>query len=245
MSEETSRSASNVLRLVLMLSERGSLRVTGVAEELKCAPSTAHRMLAALAQAGFAVQAEDRTYEPGPAFVRLRRPAGHPEALIALVAPYLMELSAATGETTHLMVMEGGSVRFIHSVEGTAALRVASRVGALIPAHLTSGGKAMLALMTDDEVRALYECELPGGVRVEHRTVEELIGQLQEIRGQRIAENLEQSEPGICAAGIAFRRHHQLAAFSLSMPSIRYRAPRTYSLEALLKRTADAIESHA
>lgn len=234
MTEETSRSAGNVLRLVLMLSERGSLRVTGVAEELNVAPSTAHRMLAALAQAGFAVQAEDRTYEPGPAYVRLRRPAGHPEALIALVAPYLMELSAVTGETTHLMVLEGGSVRFIHSVEGTSALRVASRVGALIPAHLTSGGKAMLALMSDDEVRELVE---PG-------EVEPLLAELPAIRERRIAENLEQSEPGICAAGIAFRRHHLVAGFSLSMPSIRYRTPRGYDLEELILKTADAIESH-
>jgi IclR family transcriptional regulator, acetate operon repressor len=150
--DETARSATNVLRLVLMLGEKGKLRVTGVAGALQVAPSTAHRLLAALASCGFAVQAEDRTYVPGPAYVRLRMPADRPEALVALVGPYLAQLSAATGETTHLMVLDGKSVRFIHSVEGTAALRVASRIGAVIPAHLTSGGKALLAQMTDEQV---------------------------------------------------------------------------------------------
>jgi IclR family acetate operon transcriptional repressor len=243
MSDETARSATNVLRLVLMLGERGRLRVTTVAEELAVAPSTAHRLLAALHQSGFAVQAEDRTYLPGPAYVRLRLPASHPEALIALVAPYLSSLSAATSETTHLMVREGVNVKFIHSVEGTAALRVASRIGALIPAHLTSGGKALLAHLEDDEVRELYADGFPG-TGSGRLSVEHLLLELKEVRERRVAINLEQSEPGISAIGIAFRRHHYAAAISLSMPSIRYRTTHG-PLEEQLRRTADQIESQA
>lgn len=244
MSDETARSATNVLRLVLMLGERGKLRVTTVADELAVAPSTAHRLLAALHQSGFAVQAEDRTYLPGPAYVRLRLPASHPEALIALVAPYLSQLSAATSETTHLMVRDGVNVRFIHSIEGTAALRVASRVGALIPAHLTSGGKALLAHLEDDEIRELYADGFPGSGS-SRLTVKSLLAELEEVRERRIALNLEQSEPGISAIGIAFRRHHFAAAISLSMPSTRYRPSHGGPLEEQLKRTADQIESQA
>src|SRR4051794_16527869 len=125
--DETARSAANVLRLLLMLGERGRLRVTGVAEELHVAPSTAHRLLGALLQAGFAAHDDDRTYIPGPAYVRLRVPASHPEALVALAGSHLAELAAVTGETTHLMVRDGAYVRFIHSVEGRALLRVSSR----------------------------------------------------------------------------------------------------------------------
>jgi DNA-binding IclR family transcriptional regulator len=66
--------------------------------------------------------------------VRLRVPASHPDALLAVVDPHLTKLSAATGETTHLMVLHETSVRFIHSVEGPAALRVAYRPGASMPA---------------------------------------------------------------------------------------------------------------
>ena len=49
------------------------------------------------------------------------------------------------GETCHLMVLEGNGVRFIDSVEGKHVLRVGSRVGRLLPANRTSGGKALLA----------------------------------------------------------------------------------------------------
>ena len=242
MSDDTARSATNVLRLVLMLGERGKLRVTTVAEELAVAPSTAHRLLAALHQSGFAVQAEDRTYVPGPAYVRLRLPVSHPEALIALVAPYLSQLSSTTSETTHLMVRDGVNVRFIHSVEGSAALRVASRVGAVIPAHLTSGGKALLAHLSADEVRELYPEGLPSGGPAKG-SLNRLLVELKEIREKRIALNLEQSEAGITAIGIAFRRHQYSAAISLSMPSIRYREAHRGPLAEQLRRTADLIES--
>ncbi len=242
--EATVRSASNVLRLVLMLGERGRLRVTSVAEELCVAPSTAHRLLTALTQSGFAVQDEDRAYIPGPAYVRLRVPASHPDALVALVAPYLHDLTVATGETTHLMIMERTTttVRFIHSVEGTAALRVASRTGAVIPAHLTSGGKALLAKLTDDEVRALYPEGLPGA-RSSKRTLDQLLVELKSIRTSEIAENHEESEAGISAIGIAFQRHSLAAAISLSMPTTRYRGALNKPLEEHLRRTARKIEA--
>ena len=43
----------SALRLVLMLGERGSVRVTDVSNELNVAPSTAYRLLAALGHYGF------------------------------------------------------------------------------------------------------------------------------------------------------------------------------------------------
>src|SRR3954451_18936444 len=144
-----------------MLADRGQLRVMSAADELGVAPSTAHRLLTTLTQSGLAIQNEDRSYVLGPAFVRLRLPPSHPDALLAVVVPHLTKLSTATGETTHLMVRQATTVRFIYSVEGPAALRVASRAGVTMPAHLTSGGKALLATMSDEAVRELYLGGIP------------------------------------------------------------------------------------
>lgn len=243
MSDGTARSAANVLRLLLMLGERGRLRVTAVAEELRVAPSTAHRLLGALSEAGFAAHDEDRTYIPGPAYVRLRVPPSHPEALVALAGPHLTELAAVTAETAHLMVRDGAYARFIHSVEGRALLRVSSRTGAVIPAHLTSGGRALLAQLSDEELQDLYADGLPGSPRPHQMTVEDLLIELKGVRERGIAENVEQSEPGISAMGIAFRRHHLSAALSLSLPSIRYRTANRARIEELLRRTAGRIEA--
>lgn len=226
-----------------MLADRGSLRVTAVANELGVAPSTAHRLLTTLAQAGFAVQDSNRSYVRGPAFVRLQVGSAHPEALLAVIVPHLAMLSEATGETTHLMIRENTTVRFLHSVEGPAALRVASRNGVVMPAHLTSGGKAILATMTDEAIRDLYA----DGVRVSPnskvRSVDDLLGEIATVRRRGYAENLDESEPGISAVGVAVHRDSVNAAISVSVPSIRYRRDRAKRLVALLAQTAAAIDA--
>src|SRR5690554_7638432 len=60
-------SVDNVLRLLQLLRDSGSLRVTDAAAELDIALSTAHRLFSMLVYRGFATQDEQRRYVPGPA----------------------------------------------------------------------------------------------------------------------------------------------------------------------------------
>ncbi len=53
-------------------------------------------------------------------------------------------------------------VRFVDAIESERALRVAARTGQVLPANCTSVGKALLAELGRDQVRALYpEDDLP------------------------------------------------------------------------------------
>ena len=70
--------------------------------------------------------------------------------------PLLIELVEQFNETVHLMTLEGTQVRYVDAVEGTRALRVVPRTGSLLPAHCTSGGKALLAELPDERIRAMY-----------------------------------------------------------------------------------------
>ena len=242
--KQPSVSASNALRLVLLLGERGRVRVTDVSNELNVAPSTAYRLLITLSHYGFVIQDEDRSYAQGPAYARLRLSPSDPDTLRLIVSPHLTELSATAGETTHLMILEGTSIRFIFSAEGPGALRVSSRLGVALPAHSTSGGKALLAEMSDAELGALYADGVPRmpGSRIE--TVADLIKALAEVRKKKFAENINESEPGIAAVGIAL--HHQsgapVAALSISIPTVRYRPDRVADLVMRLRETAARIE---
>jgi IclR family transcriptional regulator, acetate operon repressor len=60
-------SVDNALRILQLLRDSGQVRVSDVAAEIGTARSTAHRLLAMLVYRDFAVQAEDRSYRPGPA----------------------------------------------------------------------------------------------------------------------------------------------------------------------------------
>src|ERR1700679_14907 len=72
-------SVDNALRVLLLLGERPSLRLTDVSQYLGVASSTAHRLLAMLQYRGFVRQeTATRSYVPGPtldalAFSVLRR----------------------------------------------------------------------------------------------------------------------------------------------------------------------------
>ena len=67
-------SVDNALRLLLLLAERESVRVSEVAAELDIAPSTAHRLLSTLRQREFVDQEPDRRYVKGAALARLGLP---------------------------------------------------------------------------------------------------------------------------------------------------------------------------
>ncbi|MGW1668107.1 IclR family transcriptional regulator domain-containing protein [Streptomyces sp. NPDC002324] len=61
-----------------------------------------------------------------------------------------------------MMVLEGNRIRFLDGVEGAQALRVSFRTGLLLPAHATSGGKALLAELPPERLRARYRNSSPG-----------------------------------------------------------------------------------
>jgi DNA-binding IclR family transcriptional regulator len=118
------------------------------------------------------------------------------------------------------MVLEGNGVRFIDGVEGMHVLRVGSPVGMLLPAHRTSGGKALLAELSREELRALYPRDLPGDPATARATLER---QLATIRRRGYATNLGESERGIAAVGACVRdaSRRAVAALAVAMPSAR------------------------
>lgn len=147
-------SVDNALRLLLLLRDRQTLRVSEVSEALSVAPSTAHRLLAMLQYYRFAEQQdESRTYVAGPALgdMGLAEVTGHD--LAEQARPHLQSLSDDTGAVAHLCLLHGRTLRFVASVGREQS---DSRAGVSLPAHCTSGGKALLAELPLEAVAQLY-----------------------------------------------------------------------------------------
>lgn len=151
-------SVSNALRLLSLVRQQDVLRVTDASKEIGVARSTAHRLLMTLAHEGFVQQERNsRAYRPGPALLEFTFSSGGIQELRQAARPLMEELSAALDETVQLLVLEGRSGRFIESVECNRAVRVTGRTGALLPAHATAGGKALLSVMEPRQVHLLFE----------------------------------------------------------------------------------------
>lgn len=99
-----------------------------------------------------------------------------------------------------------------------------SRIGVRIPAHCTSGGKAILASLGDEEVLRLYPDGLPPWPGARPRTVGELLDELAGVRERGHALNTGESERGIRAVGASVGPPGTPAhaAITVSVPAQRF-----------------------
>lgn len=223
---QTVQSVDRALRLAKLLYEREQLRVHEAAEALDLPDSTAHRLLGVLVEHEFAVRNRHHVYGIGP-FLRGLRDGGPTvaarAALVQLAHPELVELARLTRETVHLVVLEGNGVRFIDGVDGVQTIRVAPRIGLVLPAHLTSGGKALLAELAPTELAALYPRGLALRPDAAGPDLTTLRRELQNVRRRGYAINAEESEQGVLALGTSVRDSAgtAIAAVVLAAPSQR------------------------
>jgi IclR family transcriptional regulator, acetate operon repressor len=210
-------SVDHALHLVQLLQHEGPLRVTDAAEHLGVSRSTAHRLLAMLVYRDFAQQREDRRYHPGPALQPLGTSEAPVEILRRVTAPHMHNLVSQIGESANVMVLIGTDVRFISTVESDQVLRVGDRTGRMLPAHLASGGKAILAEMPADELGELYAQD----GRVDPQRLRREPGH---VRKRGFAINDELTETGLTAIGMALRDQtgKAVAALSIAAPKARF-----------------------
>lgn len=180
------------------------MRLSDVAKELGVANSTAHRLLAALAHRGFVEQHPDtKLYQAGGTLLDIGRNTMLLADLARRARPLLVQLAGDLGETIHLGVREGSTVRYVDAVESARSVRVAARTGRSMPAHWTSTGKMLLSELSDDAVRRLY-----AGKPFESATarsidsLDRLIAELAVTRARGFAISLGESEDDVTSVAV-------------------------------------------
>ncbi|MGW0570257.1 IclR family transcriptional regulator [Streptomyces tauricus] len=229
-------SVDHALNLALLLQQEGPLRVSEAARRLQVSVSTAHRLLAMLVYRRFAQQRSDRLYEAGDV-LRPAAATGAPVALLRQVALSHMEaLARAVRESVNLMVLAGAQARFVATAESTQVLRVGSRAGRALPAHLTSGGKVLLAALPPEQVTSLYQAD-------EEVDLPRLRRELGLVRKRGFAINDQRTETGLTAVAVGVKDGDArcVAAVALAMPSVRFGRERLPELVKSLHATAADI----
>jgi DNA-binding IclR family transcriptional regulator len=219
------RSLDNALRVLHLLRDQGVVTVSEVALMLGISASSAHRLLATLSYRDFATQNERRQYLRGPALSLM--PSGDRPlvALRAAMLPSMRRLAFELGETVTLSVLIDIRVRFISAAESTRALRVGDQEGTVLPAHLTSGGKVMLAALSDRELSVLYGMD-GRPERIDRPEWKRLQTELRKVRQTGFAVNHGDAEPGVSAIGLPVTNSSGavIAGLSVAIPSVRFEA---------------------
>lgn len=237
-------SVDNALLLLQMLRDQGGLRVAEAAEELGIARSTAHRILSMLVYRDFAIQDDQRSYVPGPALSAGQVTGPANQQLRKALYPHMDALCERVQETVNLMVRVGTQTRFISSVESPQVLHVGDRRGTILPAHLSSGGKALLAELERSRLEQLYPAEGRDSA-LRDCAWKSLLRELRSVREQGYAINREETEAGMCAIGLAVHDESGLAvgALSISAPSVRFEPARIPVLAREIRATGVRAES--
>ncbi|MFX1758429.1 IclR family transcriptional regulator [Rhodococcus sp. As11] len=250
-------SVDNALRLLQLLRDAGAIRLKDAAAELGTAPSTAHRLLAMLVYRGFAVQDEKRMYHPGPALGVGPASQGWTRDFTDLCRPHMEALATLADETVNLVIRVGSQARFLWTAEAASILRVGDRRGQVLPAELTAGGRILLAELPRTVLEQLYlrpadEPHISKGQSPAYETdrrmaigeFEEFAHELEAARNLGFAVNVEQTEEGIAAIGVAIRngRGAALGALTVAVPVTRYRQHLRGRLVAQMQAAVRGIE---
>ncbi|WP_199431801.1 IclR family transcriptional regulator [Qaidamihabitans albus] len=183
-------------------------RIADLATATALPKPTVHRILQTLVARGFARPDGHGGYVGGPRILSLAGRFLQRLDLAERVRPLLRELQEATGWTVHLALLSGDEAVYVAKVEGAKPYHLASRVGMSLRLHCTSIGKAVLATMPDDEVRALLRrTGMPARTPQTLTDEDILVKELAAVRRAGYAEDHEENEAGVRAVGAAVFDH--------------------------------------
>ncbi len=198
-------SVDNTLRILLLLRDRGTLTLGDVAEEHGIVRSSAHRLMVMLAYYDFVRQNPvDRSFRIGPALINIGLTAARTLDIRAPARPILGRLAESIGMTAHLVLPRGRTALFVDGVESQRTIRAALRTGTALPAHVCGAGKALLATLTDQQIRQMYARKPPEALTDKSlSSTAALLHEAADIRRTGYAINRGESEVGVLSMGMA------------------------------------------
>lgn len=198
-------------------------RLADIADAAGLPKPTTHRILRTLVERGFARSDGHGDYSGGARVFALAGRFAERLDLPRQVRPMLRGLQEQTGWTVHLAVLSGDEAVYAAKIEGAKPYHLASRVGLGLGLHCTSIGKALLATMPDDEVRAVLDrTGMPARTDNTITDVGTLLPTLDEIRSRGYAEDHEENEIGVLAVGAPVFDHLGQAIAAISAAALTY-----------------------
>lgn len=220
---------SSVLKVFSILQALGEQKEIGVSElsqRLMMSKATTYRFLQTMKAMGYVAQeGEADKYQLTLKLFELGAKSLEYVDLIELADKEMRHISEQTNEALHLGALDENAIIYIHKIDSGYNLRMQSRIGRRNPLYSTAIGKVLLAERDEQFVRTvLQDVEFIKHTERTLENVEQLLGELEQVRSQHFAEDNEEQEPGLrCIAAPVYDRFgHVIAGLSMSLPTIRF-----------------------
>jgi IclR family acetate operon transcriptional repressor len=211
--------------LKLFIREEGEMSASEIGQRLHLHRSTTFRFLATLMSSGFIEQNPgNNKYYLGVASLELGSAFLRHSNLRDVAMEMLEALRDGTGETVHLAILDNYEVIYLEKLAGLHPIgHMSSRVGNRSPAYCTGLGKAILAYLSEDKVRDMFQIieirKFTENTIMERRAFFE---ELSRTRSDGFAVDVQEHELGVmCIAAPVFDHKGVIAAISTAGPSDR------------------------
>lgn len=231
--------AADILRI--LAKQANGVALTDIARQAELGKATAHRILSALIEEGFAFQDRaTRLYQLGSALGELSRMARRRD-VGALAQPILSRLAKETEDTIYVHIQEGLRSVCVGREQGSFPIKTLSLdIGQTRPLGVGSGSIALLAFLPEPEIEAIIEAnrrwlaEFPS---FGPDAIRSFVGQTRR-QGYSLIEG--QMTPNINAIGVPVMDDQEcpVAALSVTAISDRIRGQRAFWLASLLQQEA-------
>ena len=216
------------LKVVEAVADLDGARVSEISEYLETPVSTVHGHLKTLHEQSYLTKEGDE-YHVGLQFLNRGGQARERKKGYQLAEEKVVKLAEETNERAQFIVEENGRGYYIHTESGEDAVLADARIGKRIYLHDSAAGKSILAQLPDSRVHDIIDrWGLPSFTEHTITDEAELFEELEQIREQGYALNLQETHEGLHAVGATVKTYQGqvLGAFSVSGPSNRLKGSR-------------------
>ena len=215
------QSVTRAFDLLEQLADAGGVMgLSDLAVKLELPVPTIHRLMHTLVGQGLARQMPSRQYALGPRLIRLGAVATQISGLGA--QPVLDALARDLGETVNMASLESDRMIYVAQAASPHAMRMFTEIGRRVYCHSTGVGKAVLATLPDDRIRAM--AGRIGMPRQTDRTltdIDSLLEDLALVRRRGYALDEGEQELGVRCYAVAIPNTLVPTALSVSGPAVR------------------------
>ncbi|MFH8610041.1 IclR family transcriptional regulator [Streptomyces sp. NPDC018029] len=187
MSEPRSTAAGKVLEILSVFDhEHPSQTLSEIAQRTGLALSTAHRVIAELAEWGALERGEDGAWHIGLRLWEIASGCPRTQILRDAALPFMQDLYEATHENIQLGVREGIELVFVERIAGHRSVQLLTMVGSRFPIGSTGMGRVLLAHAPRDVQEEVLESPLRAWTPHTVTDPKTLRGQLDRIRREQV-----------------------------------------------------------
>ena len=219
-------------------------KLSEISEEIGLNKSTAHGILNTLKYHGLISQdLESHKYRLGLRLMELGSRAANSLNVIHIAGPIIREICNEVEETVHLGTLNGKEMVYIDKIESWQSMRIASSVGARLPAYSTGMGKAIMAFLNHEDLMKAIPDVFKPFTPYTITNMDEFLKELETIRKNGYAIDNEENSIGLkCVAAPIFNHEGKVKySISVSGPGVRMSDGKMDKIILLIKKACSDI----